>query len=119
MADWSMASILPMVGASAVALLGAGATFQQLADKPAREEVRQAIDNAATALESEHAKFEALIPRMDRVEAQQERGGDVQEVLLLQADWQSDVLEHIASKRRGKPPSQPDELKAKRRELMR
>jgi len=118
MADWSFGTVLPMLGATAVAVFGAGATFHELQSKPDRAEMREAIDSTRVKLEAKHEVYDAMGSRLESVEAAQERGKDLQEVLLLQADWQSDVLEHIASKRRGKPPAQPEELKDKRRRLM-
>jgi len=118
MGDRNLASFLPMLGTAIALVFGSGAAFYELQQKPNREEMRQSIEATRVKLEAKQESFDGLEGRISAVEKKQERGQDVQEVLLLQADWQSDVLEHIASKRRGMPPQQPDELKAKRRRLM-
>jgi hypothetical protein len=106
----------PFAGAVGVALLGAGATYQELATKPSMEQVRHEVQAPVRQLESEAAKLER---RVFAVERGADRASAVLELLLLQSDWQEAVLQHVGEKRKGKPPPPPPEIQEKRRELMR
>ena len=110
--------IAPTAITVTVMIFGAGFTYSELAQKPDREELRGTVKRVSDSLAEDHKKYDATGHRVHAVEGQMKRVQDVQEVLLLQADWQSEVLEHIARRRRGAPPEQPAELKDKRRRLM-
>ena len=100
------------------ALIAGGAlTFRELQAKPTQAELRGTIKHHRQ--NEVHDQTAALETQTQQIKTTVERMQQVQGYLIESLAWQGDVLEHVANKRRGKPPAKPNSLKQKERELIR
>lgn len=112
------------IGASIVALVGlvsAGSiAVHELQQKPSREQVQTDIANhnetAAHPLAS--AAIEANAKTTAEIQADVETVKRVQDYQIEQAVWQGSVLQHVAERKRSRPPAKPESLIRKERELL-
>lgn len=132
--DWKAAQVIAKrggivkeyvaLGGSLVAVIGvATAYIFEMDAKPTTEKVQEAIvENVApVAAETKALKAGAEEMRGDISEIQHdiERIEKVQDLSMDNDVWQGDVLNHMATKKRGPVPQKPQRLRDKERELIR
>jgi len=98
---------------------GAAVTFKELQDKPTDAEVQEAIETTVAPVRVQAAKADENAAVMEEIRGDVERVKSVQDYQIEQSSWQGDVLQHVAEKKRSKPPPKPESLKKKERELLR
>ncbi|MCK5495090.1 MAG: hypothetical protein KAI80_01665 [Hyphomicrobiaceae bacterium] len=110
--------------ASTVALVGfvsAGTlAVHELQQKPSREQVQTDIENhnEAAAHPVASAAIEANAKTAAEIQADVETVKRVQDYQIEQAVWQGSVLQHVAERKRSRPPAKPESLIRKERELL-
>ena len=102
--------------AGVVFVATAAIQYRELVSKPSADDVRESVDSAVKPLES---AADDLHDRMEKVEGNLGRMQRVLEYQVEQSAWQSQVLDHIATKRKGRPPRKPARLLEMERELIR
>lgn len=109
-----------LIGAAlflAALVAGGALTFRELQAKPTQTELRKAIrDHRQNEVHDQTAQLER---QTRQIKTTVDRMQQVQGYLIESMAWQGDVLDHLASKRKGRPPRKPASLKAKERELIR
>jgi hypothetical protein len=98
---------------------GAVLTFQELKAKPTVEEVDHAIDEKIEPVQKKANHVEDIEEDVDEIRKDLDRVEEVQDYSIEQSAWQGDVLQHVAERKRTKPPPKPESLKAKERKLLR
>jgi hypothetical protein len=98
---------------------GAAVTFKELQDKPTKKEVHSIAEEHVEPVREEAHKVEAVAHDVEEIQEDVDSVKRVQDYQIEQAAWQGDVLQHVAEKKRTKPPPKPDSLKRKERELLR
>ena len=118
-------NIRTIVGAvvALVGLIAAGTlAVHELQEKPTTEQVDEAIEVRVSPLEGAYAvnaeADKAAKDDLRTLQADVDRVQSVQDYQIQNSAWQGDVLQHIAAKKRTKPPPKPESLKAKERELL-
>jgi len=101
---------------------GAFIVFNELKAKPTTDEVKAVIETRIEPVENvakENAESIKSI-EIDTADTKDKvsRIEDVQSYQLEQSAWEGDVLEHLGSKKKGKAPARPPELKTKELELI-
>lgn len=104
-------------------LIAAGVvTFGELADKPTVEQMQEAVEVRVAPVEEAVEVNAKSVKQIEHdvadIATDVARTKDVQQVVLEQGAHQSEVLDHIASKRQGKPPAKPESLKRAERGLI-
>jgi hypothetical protein len=101
-------------------LIGGGAiTFKELQDKPTKKEVHTIAEEHVEPVRAEALKVEDVAGDVEEIREDVETVKSVQDYQIEQSAWQGDVLQHVAEKKRTKPPPKPESLKKKERELLR
>ena len=103
-------------------LFGAGVlAVQELRDKPTTEQVETAIEvhKEAGAHPAAIVAGEGLREDVDKIREDVDQIERVQDYQIEHSAWQGDVLQHVAERKRTKPPAKPESLKRKQRELLR
>jgi len=99
-----------------------GGMFLVYFEIPNRDEVHETIEERVVPIEEFSKNNAKTIQKIDddveEIQRDVKRAKDVQEVVLEQNAYQGKVLEHVANKKRGKPPSKPEGLEAKESDLM-
>jgi len=94
------------------ALIAAGVLgYQSLADKPTRKEVELQVSKVQEQTHDLQASLDTQKYQIARVMR-------VQSFQIEQANWQSEVLDHIAQKQKGPVPPRSPRLKQLRAELL-
>jgi hypothetical protein len=110
--------------ASIVALIGfvsAGSiAVHELHQKPSREQVQADIENhnAADSHPTTSEAIEANAKTTAEIQSDVETVKRVQDYQIEQAVWQGSVLQHVAERKRSRPPAKPESLIRKERELL-
>ena len=112
------------LGASVVTVIVIGTvTVLELRAKPTDTEVDAAVEAAVAPVRSAEAKAEKRISdnetKVGQMATDIDRIKRVQDYQLENSAWQSEVLDHVAQKKKGKPSPKPEALKRKERQLIR
>jgi hypothetical protein len=114
--------IVLFVGLLGSLLYGAFVVLGELNAKPSNADMTKAIEVRVKPIEDIATKnadsIEQIESDMTKVKTKVDRIDQVQEVVLEQNSYQSKVLEHVANKKRGKPPAKPEGLETKETALM-
>ena len=111
-----VASIVALVG-----LVSAGSiAVHELQQKPSREQVQADIEshNEADSHPATSAAIEANAKTTAEIQSDVETVKRVQDYQIEQAVWQGSVLQHVAERKRSRPPAKPESLIRKERELL-
>lgn len=103
-------------------LYGAFVLLGELQAKPSSDQMQEAIEQRVKPVEDVATTNARAVERVEtdvgKVKKKVDRIEDVQSYQLEQQAWEGEVLEHLGSKKRGKAPARPPELKKKERELL-
>jgi hypothetical protein len=111
-----VASIVALVG-----LVSAGSiAVHELQQKPSREQVQADIEshNEADSHPATSSAIEANAKTTAEIQSDVETVKRVQDYQIEQAVWQGSVLQHVAERKRSRPPAKPESLIRKERELL-
>lgn len=101
------------------ALIAAGAvTVKELQEKPTLREVQDHVEEVIEPVREKVQEVDVMKADTKAIKKDIGRMKQVQDYQLEQSAWQGDVLEHMANKKKGKPPGKPSSLNEKERELL-
>ena len=107
------------LGVLAVTLIGGGGmVYKEFQDKPSKAEVEKTVEPLRERAAATEAKVEVLEENIGEIKDDVTRVKKVQEYQFENAAWQSEVLDHVAQKKKGKPKKKPQSLKDKERDLI-
>ena len=107
------------LGVFAVTLIaGGGVIYKEFQDKPSKEDVDQTLQPLRDDAEAAEKRVEVLEENIGEIKEDVTRVKKVQEYQFENAAWQSEVLDHVAQKKKGKPKKKPESLKKQERDLI-
>jgi len=108
-------AVIGFIVAGVVFVGAAALQYNELRQKPSADDMRESITNAVAPLRERSSDIDA---RVGKIESSMGRMQRVLRYQVEQSAWQSQVLDHIATRRRGAPPRKPARLLDLERELI-